>query len=316
MRTTGGVPALVLAVVVGIGLAPTPPAARATAPLAAVDDATPHDVVAARAKTKPVVTKVKPASGPFVGGTVVTVRGKRFVRVTKVLFGTDKGSSVTVKNPRKLTVVAPPHEVGTVAVRVVTKAGGRSKASSQARFTYTGGTTPVTGPPVVAGLSPSSGPTAGGTVVQITGDRFTNTTSVTFGGTPVGYALLSDDLIRVTTPARAAGGVPVVVTTLSGTSAPVTFTYQPPPATGPPVVALVTPPTGPAAGGTVVTISGSSLTGTTGVSFGGTPATSFTVNSDSSITATTPPHALGLVGVTVTTPAGSSTGVGLFLYLI
>jgi hypothetical protein len=45
------------------------------------------------------------------------------------------------------------------------------------------------------------------------------------------------------------------------------------------------------------------------VSFGGTPATLFTVNSDTQITVLTPAHAAGTVAVTVTTPGGTSNGV-------
>jgi len=49
--------------------------------------------------------------------------------------------------------------------------------------------------------------------------------------------------------------------------------------------------------------------GPTGVSFGGTAATSFTVNSDTSITAVAPAEAAGPVDVTVTTSAGTSAAV-------
>ncbi|MGY2113100.1 ice-binding family protein, partial [Nocardia gipuzkoensis] len=44
-------------------------------------------------------------------------------------------------------------------------------------------------------------------------------------------------------------------------------------------------------------------------SFGGTPATLFTVNSDTQITVLTPAHAAGIVAVTVTTPGGTSNAV-------
>src|SRR5439155_16110986 len=56
----------------------------------------------------------------------------------------------------------------------------------------------------------------------------------------------------------------------------------------PPTVTGVSPRFGPNTGGTTVTITGSCFTGATGVDFGGTPATTFTVDSDSQITATSP----------------------------
>ena len=74
----------------------------------------------------------------------------------------------------------------------------------------------------------------------------------------------------------------------------------------PPTVSTVTPSSGPTSGGTTVTISGCGFQGTTAVSFGGTPAANFVVNSDSSITATAPTHAEGTVDITVTTSIGTS----------
>ena len=75
----------------------------------------------------------------------------------------------------------------------------------------------------------------------------------------------------------------------------------------PPCIVSVSPSAGPAAGGTSVTISGMGFTSATAVSFGGTPASSFNVNTDTSITATAPPGTLGTtVDILVTTPAGTS----------
>ena len=50
------------------------------------------------------------------------------------------------------------------------------------------------------------------------------------------------------------------------------------------------------------------------MSFGGTPATSFTVNSATQITAVTPARSAGTVSVTVTTAGGTSNGVA-FTYV-
>jgi hypothetical protein len=86
-------------------------------------------------------------------------------------------------------------------------------------------------------------------------------------------------------------------------SAGAAWEFASPPA---PVVSKLAPRKGSVAGGTTVTISGTGLSGATAVDFGATPA-SFTVGSDSSITATAPPGASGAVDVTVTTPGGVST---------
>ena len=72
----------------------------------------------------------------------------------------------------------------------------------------------------------------------------------------------------------------------------------------PPTITGDSPSYGPIAGGTVVAIAGTNLTGATAVNFGSTPA-SFTVTSDSSIIATSP-LGLGTVNITVTTASGTS----------
>jgi hypothetical protein len=74
-----------------------------------------------------------------------------------------------------------------------------------------------------------------------------------------------------------------------------------------PQVTGVTPTSGPLAGGTVVTITGHGFTQATGVSFGSVAATSFTVTSDESMTATAPAGGQrGFVPVQVTTMFGTS----------
>jgi hypothetical protein len=83
-----------------------------------------------------------------------------------------------------------------------------------------------------------------------------------------------------------------------------------------PTVSSVTPSGGSSQGGSSVTILGSALTGATAVHFGGLAAASFTVDSDSQITAITPPAPAVPVHVTVTTPAGTSamTNADVFIF--
>lgn len=74
-----------------------------------------------------------------------------------------------------------------------------------------------------------------------------------------------------------------------------------------PALVSISPNSGPTAGGTTVTITGTNLTGATAVNFGSNNAASYVVNSASSITATSPTGSAGTVDITVTTPDGSST---------
>jgi len=82
----------------------------------------------------------------------------------------------------------------------------------------------------------------------------------------------------------------------------------------PPSITSVAPATGTTAGGTTVTITGTNFTGATAVTFAGTAASSFTVNSATQITAVTPARSAGTADVVVTTPDGTDTEAGAFLY--
>jgi hypothetical protein len=125
------------------------------------------------------------------------------------------------------------------------------------------------------------------------------------GGGPVA-SLLADQVAS----GSGAGGI-----AFPGSAAPdLLATYQAVPALAgvtvaydlaPVAVTKVAPRKGPAAGGTVVTITGTSLYAATAVRFGAVPAASFTAVSDTTVQAVSPAGS-GAVDVTVTTPAGTS----------
>jgi hypothetical protein len=81
-----------------------------------------------------------------------------------------------------------------------------------------------------------------------------------------------------------------------------------------PVVSLLTPAAGLAAGSGLCRIAGTNFTGTTGaagVKFGATNATNYDLISDGLIEATIPAHAAGVVDVVVTNGAGASAATAL-----
>ena len=82
-----------------------------------------------------------------------------------------------------------------------------------------------------------------------------------------------------------------------------------------PVITVVTPNQGPAAGGTSVTISGSNFKNGAIVTFGGMAASNVVVASANQITCDTPPHFPAAVDVQVTNPDGQSTlALNVFTY--
>ncbi len=137
--------------------------------------------------------------------------------------------------------------------------------------------------------------------MTITGTHFTHARAVRFGSTPAtSFVVDSPTEITATAPAGS-GRVRVTVTTWAGTScSPGYYVYVPSPA-----VTGVSAPAGPAAGGKSVTITGTYFASATAVDFGSTPATSFTVDSDTQITAVAP-AGTGAVDITVTSLGGTS----------
>jgi hypothetical protein len=164
---------------------------------------------------------------------------------------------------------------------------------------------PTSTTPTVTGVSPTSGPTAGGNSVTITGTNFTGATAVDFGvvaATPI--TVNSAGSITVPAPAGSPSTVHVTVTAPGGSSATSSadlYTYV-----APPTVSSVSPASGPTTGGTSVTITGSNFTGVTAVNFGATPAVSFSVKSPTSIIVPAPVGATGTVDMTVTAAGGTS----------
>jgi IPT/TIG domain-containing protein/PASTA domain-containing protein len=83
-----------------------------------------------------------------------------------------------------------------------------------------------------------------------------------------------------------------------------------------PTIAGLTPQSGLIEGGTTVTISGSDFKEASAVKFGLVPALAFTVDSETQITAVSPPRATTpAVAVSVTTPDGTGTSSQLYSYV-
>ena len=157
----------------------------------------------------------------------------------------------------EITVNAPAESAATVDVTVTTPVG-TSPTSSADEFTYTAA-------PTVTAVSPTSGPTGGGTSVTVTGSNLANATAVKFGTTAGTVTADGAGSITVTSPAGT-GTQDITVTTAGGTSATSgadQFTYIPAP-----TVTIVSPNAGPLGGTTGVTITGTNLTGATAVDFG------------------------------------------------
>jgi hypothetical protein len=258
------------------------------------------------ADSGPRITGLSPSGGPADGGTLVTITGSGFSGATDVRFGGKSGTGLAVVNDSRLTIISPPNPAGTVAVSIISVARVISSRDPSTMYMYEG-----VARPRVSGISPSSGPVAGGTVVTITGSGFNGTEYVQFGGK---YArdlkIVDDSHLSVITPAFFPGFVPVAIKNAAGigiSQEPATmYLYEFPL----PELTSISPSSGSTAGGTVVTVTGSGFSGATDVRFGGVSGTGLNVIDNSQLTIVSPPNPAGTVGLSVINHdhAGSSAG--------
>lgn len=190
-------------------------------------------------------------------------------------------------------------------------------------------------PPVLASVSPTGGPAAGGTSVTLAGSGFTAGATVAFGtGLAASVGVSSATQLACTTPAGS-GAVTVIVTNPDGQSGALAqgFTYaappappplpppppppQPPPSPPPPPPSIwltrVSPNFDLYTGGTMVTLTGIGFQPGASVTFGPNGAAAVFVSS-TTLTCPAPPGTPGTVSVTVTNPGGGSATGPAFAY--
>jgi len=184
------------------------------------------------------VTSITPNTGPVTGGTATTITGVGFTGCTGATFGGTAGTSFVVVNDTTITVTTPAHAAGAVDVVVLCPSGNLTLVTG---FTFTG----VGIPPTVTSITPTFGPTTGGTLTTITGTNFTGCTGVTFDGAAgIGFVVVSSTTITVITPAGAFGPANIVISCPTGVASLLNgFTYVAPtplPATGSQTTLLLT----------------------------------------------------------------------------
>jgi hypothetical protein len=144
----------------------------------------------------------------------------------------------------------------------------------------------------VQSISPTSGGTAGGTDVVITGSGFIAGSQAILDGVrlfPNGGIVINETTLSGHVPAHAAGTPSIIVSTpLGDASGNLTFTYLPPP-----LVETIAPSAGAATGGTAVVLTGKGFSKDTRIYFGSTldsavPLVGVYLQSDSTIIGLTP----------------------------
>jgi hypothetical protein len=179
----------------------------------------------------------------------------------------------------------------------------------QAAYTIRGVRTPATtavAAPTVSALSVKTG--AVGTPVTISGANLASATAVSFGGAGAAFTSTTTSGVTklvATAPSHEPGAAGVTVTNPGGTSAAgsaSTFTFTPPA----PTVTAASPSSAVIFGGTTVTVTGTSFTGSTSVKVGTLAGTSVKLLSGTSLQFVAPAQPVGAYDVTVKTPYGTS----------
>jgi Tfp pilus assembly major pilin PilA len=257
----------------------------------------------------PTLSSISPVSSSVVGGVSATVQGSGFIPGTAVSIGGVAATNVVVVNSSTLHLTVPAYINGSLIKDVLVN-NGVGSATLVGGFTYT------VQAPTVHGVSPSTGSVVGGTLISLTGTGFTPGTTVRVGGiAATNVTVLNSTSLTAITPAYAGGalnGAVEVDNGVSNASLPGAFTYQP----IAPAVLSVSPGTGPAAGGTTLTITGSGFVPGMTVSVGGHAASTVTLTSTTTLTAVTPAYVSGSLSkdVVVSNSAGSGSLVAAFTY--
>ncbi|MDP2271890.1 MAG: IPT/TIG domain-containing protein [Archangium sp.] len=253
----------------------------------------------------PSIASVTPAFGPVAGGTLITLTGSLFKTNAEVTFTngatTAPATQVSVINATQLTCVTPSMPAGPADITVRNPVDDLSGSLANA-YTFV----PA---PTLSAVTPSTGVTLGGLTLTVTGTGFLPGATVRFG-TTLGTAVVvaADGLsLTVTSPAVTTGG-PVAITVRNADGQQVVlaaaFTYVYPV----PTIATVSPTTGSASGGQVITINGTGFLSAPPpmVTFDGVAAPSVSRLSATQLTLLTPPGAPGLADLVVTNNDGQS----------
>lgn len=223
------------------------------------------------------IQSITPFSGTL--GTSVTLRGYNFLGATGVDFANANATSFVVQSDTVITAVVGYGGTGNVGVsNVYGKGYGPT-------FFYN---YPV---PTFTSFSPMAGNSD--TVLTLRGTGLGSTSSIKIGNSynpTYDFTVVSDSVVKVRVAEGASGSITIY--TAGGQAALPGFVF-----TGPRVTSFY-----PASGttGTKVGFLGTDLGSVTGITFGGVPAASFTVDSATGVSAIVGTAATGPINVTAT----------------
>lgn len=245
----------------------------------------------------PVLNTLAPASGAVAGGTIVTLTGTGFVAGATVMFGSAPCIAPVATSSTSLTCTTPAYPTGSTNV-VVTNPDGQMSGTAVFNFMPK---------PLITTITPNNVPMSGGSVITFNGSGFENVQSVSFDGVMCSNVTPSTSTnFTCITPVHSAGPSVITVTSTDGQSSTFSGGFM---FNAPPTLSSIDMKSGPASGGTIVTINGAGFVPGATVQFDGLACGSVTFISAASLSCSTPSNSLGTKTITVTNPDTQSANL-------
>jgi hypothetical protein len=248
----------------------------------------------------PTLTSLSPLSGPTGGGIPLTLSGTNFgisgnftLGSRLCLYSGSSGSYSAVKIVCQLPVGS-----GTNLAATLTVAGQTATASFG--FSYSA--------PQLISISPSSGSTAGGQLITLTGTSFDTSGTVTIGGTVCTSPTWGHSQVVCALPAGQGLNRVVSLTTVSGVTSTNTLTFS----YAAPVLSSISPSSAVSAGNIPITLSGANFGQSASVTIGGAACT--VTSQTSSQFVCTLPAGSGINQAVILTVASQTSNTVLFSY--
>lgn len=256
-----------------------------------------------------ILERIVDSVGQPEGGERVTIYGQGLTPGATVNFGDAPGNGMLTLDEGTLNVNVPSHEPGLVDVSVTLPDGQVAILENAYLFA---------GPLELTAIEPTVDSVRGGAEVTVTGEGFDDKVKILVAGRMLEDQQRVDaNTIKGIVPARLQGEDGFVDVVASNGFEQRTlrraFRYIDPLG-----VTWLSPPGGPASGGTVVTLYGSGLTKETRVSFGGIPAETVLPGRGGTLTVRTPPSLDpdgGAVDIVLVNPLESRALSSAFYYV-
>ena len=259
------------------------------------------------ADSTPVITSIDPSIGR--NGTEIHITGDKFGTIQSgiyVLVGGVMCNHVTLVSTTQITCILPKHECGILLLKVNIPVLGYSDT-----FSYSYLMTVTTSlPPQLS--------TTGGTLLTISGYNFgvsITDTQVTISSKECTVTHITDTLIRCTTPPNPIGSYPIILTIRGVTDSSLTTEYT---VLSSPLITSVSPDTLSSCGGNISIYGYNFSTQDSYLSIlvGGSPCVDVSLESNTHLKCTAPPHPPGITPVIVTHDTSGSGSFNVTYVLV